>query len=119
MTIFTGYFAKLEKYQAAGLLPVSIARITPAWFHGQELKKLAPSSDLLRRYKAGEVSEDVYKAEYYQQLDQIKWKRLLKGVRENTIWLCYERTDAFCHRHLLAEYLNDSGYDVKEFIVEG
>ena len=79
--MFTGYFALLRKYQADGLVPVSIARITPEWFYGQELKELAPSIDLLKRYKAGKVSEDLYKTEYYQQLDQVKWKKVLKDLK--------------------------------------
>lgn len=115
MAIFTGYFAKLKKYQAAGLIPVSIARITPEWFHGQEFKELAPSNDLLKRYKAGKVSEDLYKTEYFQQLDQVKWKKVLKNLKENTVLLCYEKTGTFCHRHLLAEYLKEAGYNIEEY----
>lgn len=115
MAVFTGYFAQLKKYQTAGLFPVSIARITPEWFNGQELKELAPSSDLLKRYKAGKVSEGNYKTEYFHQLDQVKWKKVLGGLKENTILLCYEKPEAFCHRHLLSEYLRDAGYNVEEY----
>ena len=115
MVVFTGYFAQLKKYQSAGLIPISIARITPEWFKGQELKELAPSRDLLRRYKAGKLTEDSYKTEYFHQLDQVKWKKVLKDLEDNTILLCYEKTGTFCHRHLLAEYLKDAGYDIKEF----
>lgn len=115
MAVFTGYFAQLKKYQAAGLTPISIARITPEWFTGRDLKELAPSSDLLRRYKSGKVSEDIYKTEYFHHLDQVKWKKVLKDLKENTILLCYEKPEAFCHRRLLSEYLKDAGYNVEEY----
>jgi hypothetical protein len=28
--------------------------------------------------------------------------------------LCYEKPSDFCHRHLVADWLNENGYDVKE-----
>lgn len=32
--------------------------------------------------------------------------------------VCYEAPDKFCHRHLVAEWLNSAGYNVNEFGVD-
>lgn len=28
--------------------------------------------------------------------------------------VCYEKSGDFCHRHIVADWLNQAGYDVKE-----
>ena len=62
--MYTGYFAKLKKYQEAGLVPVSIALKSPDWYHGLEYKQLAPNWDILSAWKSGEHKGDV---DYYTQ----------------------------------------------------
>lgn len=117
MTIYTGYFAQIKKYQAADLTPVSIARYSPAWFSGYCLKDLAPSDTLLKRYKAGQVSQEEYKKQYLQQLETIRWGEILQRIREiapQVVLCCYEKPTDFCHRHILAEYLNEAGYSCFE-----
>lgn len=32
--------------------------------------------------------------------------------------MCYEAPGKFCHRHLVADWLNSAGYDVSEFGVD-
>ena len=60
--MYTGYFAKLKKYQEAGLVPVSIALKSPDWYHGLEYKQLALNWDILSSWKSGEHKCDV---DYY------------------------------------------------------
>ena len=48
--IYTSYFAKLNKLPS-DIVPISIALKTPYWFKGLEYKKLAPSFDILKRWK--------------------------------------------------------------------
>ena len=119
--IYTGYFAQLKKYQEAGLTPVSIARITPNWYEGYVLPELAPSKSLLYSYKAGQVTEEEYKEEYSVYLSlNVPWKQVLAklrvyGQKQDVILLCYEKSKDFCHRHILAEYLRESGYEATEY----
>lgn len=120
MSIYTGYFAQLKKYEKDGLIPISIARVTPEWFNGAELKDLAPSFSLLKRYKNNTISEEDYRAEYLQQLDKVKCGKVLRQLTEDdVVLLCYEKVGKFCHRHILAEYLSDSGYFTEEYKVGG
>lgn len=108
MEIRTGYFAYAKKYEEMGYQCISIARVKPRWFNGSTLYELAPTFDLLNRYKRGLVSEDNYKAEYYFMLKNVDIDSILKTFPEDTkiVFLCYEKSDSFCHRHLLADYLN-------------
>ena len=36
------------------------------------------------------------------------------GKSEKNCLLCYEESEEFCHRHLVAKWLRDFGYEVKE-----
>lgn len=121
MKIYTGYFAQLKKYQELGLTPVSIARWSPKWFSGYVLKDLAPSEDLLNGYKAGKVSIEEYKRQYLQHLETVKWSKVLHRLEEiapdGVILCCYEKPNDFCHRHILSEYMRDSGYEVAELLI--
>ena len=113
--MYTGYFAKLKKYQEAGLVPVSIALKSPDWYHGLEYKQLAPSWDILSAWKSGEYQGDV---DYYTQEfnDKILKNRSITTVihdlteltnaePNNIILLCYEKPEDFCHRHLVADWI--------------
>ena len=31
--------------------------------------------------------------------------------------LCYEKPDDFCHRHLVADWLNKNGYKCEEYVI--
>lgn len=119
MKIKTGYFAYTKKYEELGYRCISIARVTPKWFRGICLPELAPTFDLLDRYKRGLVSEVDYKEEYEFMLKRVNIDGVLKNFNKDDkiIFLCYEKSSSFCHRHILAEYLNTNyGLDVKEYV---
>ena len=42
-----------------------------------------------------------------------------KGVNYSPeiVLVCYEKPTDFCHRHLVADWLNEYGYDVQELIL--
>ena len=113
MDIKTGYFSYLEKYKAMGYTPISIARFTPSWFKGLHISYLAPSRKLLFSYKNNQINEEQFKEEYYKMLNRLDLSKILTkfNVSDNVILLCYEKTGNFCHRHLLADYLN-SNFDM-------
>lgn len=115
--IYTGYFTKAQQYQAAGLTSYSIARVTPSWYHGGRLEELAPNEKLLWKYKNKEIDEAGYRRVYLEQLEHVKWQKILRlfeEMNDELILLCYESPDKFCHRHILAEYLCENGYEAQE-----
>ncbi len=85
---------------------VSIARYEPKWFTGdlRKIPSFAPTTDLLRKYKSGEVGADKYTEVYLNQLKKLDFNHI--DLRNGDILLCYERPDEFCHRHILAEYIS-------------
>lgn len=125
MNIYTGYYAQMKKYKAAGLVPVSIAYLTPVWYEGETCFELAPSRKLLKGYKAGEVTQEEYAKQYKDFLKTVNWGEVIEKLftisdrhdGRDLVLCCYEKPSDFCHRHLLAEYLTKSGYPVEEFKV--
>lgn len=115
--MYTGYFAKLKTYVSAGLVPVSIALVTPSWYEGKCFRMLAPSKDILNSWKYGEHQGD---SEYYVQryrdevLGHLDTQRVLRSLEAITgvpssriVLLCYEKPTSFCHRHVVAEWFGD------------
>lgn len=125
--MYTGYFAKLKKYQEAGLVPVSIALKSPDWYHGLEYKQLALNWDILSSWKSGEHKCDVdYYTKHFEDdvLDSIYFQKVLNELEELTkvkqdkiILLCYEKSSDFCHRHIVAEWLGKDGISCAEYKV--
>lgn len=116
--IYTSYFAS-RKYKPEDA--VSIARFTPVWFKGLECKTLAPSFELLNWWKSrtpSEQSMESYQRSYTAKfilevlynLDVHKVAKELDGK----VLLCYEKSEDFCHRHIIADWLRANGYECKE-----
>lgn len=101
--IKTSYFAKYKEPNG-----ISICAKTPSWFTGDEYKPLAPSYDILMEYKNSTLSKEEkeyiyirrYKTEILSKLDCESVYNDLKG----RVMLCYEKSDVFCHRHIVAQW---------------
>jgi hypothetical protein len=124
--MFTGYFAKLKEYKQAGLTPISISGKAPDWYDGLQYRKLAPKWIFFNEWKNGSHKGD---NEYYiSQFDAQVLAPLtvesvltdlanLSGVElDKVILLCYEKPADFCHRHLVADWINEHKGD--NFIAE-
>lgn len=110
--IYTSYFGNWRNFPPDAIL-VSVARYKPSHFKGLSALQLAPSEDLLKRFKNHTASEGVYREEYWRQLchlDKEKVFNQLDKLGSTVILLCYEKPQDFCHRHILAEWLNISEY---------
>jgi len=116
--IYTGYFAKIGQYykQDPDALFVSIARLTPGWVinkvpHFEKEEHFAPSLSLLNLYREKKITNQQYTQLYLQELGDISYvkSKILywKMQPYNVYLLCYERLSVFCHRHILAAYIND------------
>ena len=112
--IYTGYYAKTKIYNEKGIYTIAISRKIPDFYTGSRWMDLAPRYPLFKEWKAGNVDNfqyiKLYKF-YLNSLDlnQIKEDliRILKE-HENIIFLCYEKSGEFCHRHALADWIEDT-----------
>lgn len=123
--IYTSYFAKLKKLPN-DVIPISICAKAPSWYNGLEYKKLAPSYDILMQYKSN-PNEELYIKRFKEEilnkristqtvLDLLALVGNFKGLNysPDICLLCYEKPTDFCHRHLVADWLNENGHEVKE-----
>lgn len=124
----TGYFAKLNKYLEAGYFPVSIARFNPKGIKLMQWVRIAPSQDILSDYKSGRIDTVEYELKYTLQLqntDIMKdWNYLMDVVArlekpyKGIVFVCYEKSDDFCHRHIFADYMRTHfNIDIEELII--
>lgn len=110
-TIQTSYFSKYKGENA-----VSISLSKPKWYPNcREYKILAPTWDLLNRYKK-DKDEDYYIGRYYREvLSKLDPQKVYEELGEDAVLLCWEKSSDFCHRHLIAEWLEHHlGIEVNE-----
>lgn len=114
MKFYTGYFARIKKYETMNLFPVSIARFSPKGTNFMSFPSVMPDEKLLRDYKYNGLSEDGYKERYIRQLERIDIPKELHAIEDKIpdsydgiVLCCYEKPDGFCHRHILADYVKE------------
>jgi uncharacterized protein (DUF488 family) len=106
-----------SNYSRSGKNPgaVSIAARAPDWYTGRQYKKLAPKYDFFIKYK--EDGDEVAYTEQFQKrvLDVLDPRLVFEELGENAILLCWEGKGKFCHRRLVAEWLEKNlGIQVPE-----
>ena len=116
MKIFTSYFGNLKALGNAGIMPISIARYSPKWFHGGIYTGVAPTSYML----SGACSHEEYLKKYEEILSKLNASAVVANIQNfsggrDVALCCYEKPGDFCHRHLLSEWLRKNGYDVHEW----
>lgn len=132
--IYTSYFAKLKSLPE-NVTPISICGKAPDWYKGLQYKKLAPKYDFFMKWK--ETHDNDYYIEHFQKevLENLDVYRTvhelhlllpneIKTVIQSAVWgspdwhialICYEKPSDFCHRHLVADWLNKNGFECKEW----
>ena len=123
MKIYTSYFAKTKELEELGLFPVSIAYKTPPFFKNPSFGgSCGPTASILYEYKKNPDKERYIRR--YKDECLVIWKDpqiLIDGLKyvskgKDVALMCYEKPGDFCHRHLLADFLNEKlGLDIKEF----
>jgi hypothetical protein len=123
--IYTSYYAKWDKIPG-DLYKVGITIFPPKWLPGiTNLWNLAPNKELLDYMKKCNGDEATYTIKYTQLLES-RFVRLEKvgGFltkfmahvnAKDLVMCCYEKPGEFCHRHLLAEILNNTGFKTEEY----
>ena len=123
MKIITTYFAKLRTLPD-NIVPISICSKAPTWYNGLQYKKLAPRYEFFMKWKRDHDNDYYIKCFNEQVLSPLDPKIVVeelmeKAGSENIALVCYEKPGDFCHRHLVAEWLNNNGYTVEEFKAGG
>lgn len=113
--IYTSYFGNLQNLPDT-ITPVAICGGIPEWYTGLWYKKLAPKWSFFKVWK--ETHDNDYYVENFSKLvlntlcpyEVVKELVELAGSGDIAL-ICYEKPGDFCHRHLVAEWLNK--YDIK------
>lgn len=117
--IYTGYFARTKQYLEQGLTTVAISGYVPAFYNGLRYKELAPKKATFDKWKSGEIDNfgytELYKKEVLNNLNPQKVINELSLLGDKVILLCYEKSGDFCHRHIVADWLEANGVVVEEY----
>ena len=108
----TSYFANIKNLPDGANL-ISIARGNPSWYRGKTYLPLAPSWELIKKTGFPEP----YSTKYCEQvLNKLNPAEVMAEIGEDAILLCWEKPGDFCHRRIVAEWLEKSlGIKVPEF----
>ena len=118
--IYTGYYSKIKEYTDSGLTLLSISRTKPEFAKSCiDIPQLFPSDKILWDHKKGKIDDMEYTSKYLDQLNELGVDRIIKMIQifgDNVVLLCWESPEKFCHRHILADYINkNSNINVEEF----
>ena len=131
--IYTSYFAKLKSLPK-NIIPISICGKAPGWYQGLQYKKLAPKYDFFMKWKENHDNDYYIKCFNEQVLNKLNAEQVVKEL-DNLLLnetlaidysgdlkevprialICYEKPSDFCHRHLVANWLRERGFDIKEY----
>ena len=131
--IYTSYFAKIKDLPQH-IIPISIAGRAPEWYGGPQYKKLAPKYEFFIKWKETRDNDYYIKCFNEQVLDKLNPEEVVKEL-DNILLnitttidynsdliqvpkialICYEKPLDFCHRHLVADWLNKNGFKCEEY----
>ena len=136
MKIYTSYFAVANKLPP-DMIKISIAGKAPDGWNGLKYRALAPRWTFFESWQ--QTKDNDYYIECYNEqvlskldpqsvLDKLKTAYLFMRNRNNNeeisytadsdlCLMCYEKPDSFCHRHLVADWLNAAGIECEEYII--
>lgn len=120
--IFTGNY---DECKAGNLISISGDRGKSVGFVGKAIPQLAPKREFWNIWhnNIGKIPDEAntkyYIQEYYKQvLSKINIEELL-WKEKDPILLCYEKGKEFCHRHVLAEYVEMKyGLEVRDIKID-
>lgn len=120
--IYTTCFANLRNLPH-NITPISICAKAPSWYNGLEYKNLAPSYDILIEWKSDPNEERYIRRFNDEILSKLNQDEVINDLgflcefnqSKHIALVCYEKSDDFCHRHLVSEWLRNNDYNVEEF----
>lgn len=119
--IYTSYFAKLKSLPD-NIVPISICAKAPDWYKGLEFKNLAPKYDFFMKWKKDHDNDyftKCYNARVLNNYDAsslvVDLIYMVNDCEKDICLMCYEKPSDFCHRHLVADWLNKNGVKCEEY----
>ena len=117
--IYTSYFAKIRSLPE-NVEPVSIALWPPKWYSGLQYRKLAPTKEILDNWRRNKNKENYIRAYRDRVLNHLNPDNVVRELHTLTnkpdiALLCFEKPGIFCHRHLVAYWLNNHGIECLEW----
>ena len=113
--IYTSYFGNLHNLPFKDC--IAICHWKPGYFKGPHYRVVAPTEQMVLDYKSSKQDQEA-KEKYIKEYDKVLSAlnpQEIGNLLQNKILLCYERPGDFCHRHLLAKWLNQHGFECKEW----
>lgn len=115
--IYTSYFSSKKYNKENG---ISIARYNKFW-DGDSYYLLFPSVCLLTWWKhmpanfqQSKEYQDQYKKAFYEEtLSKLDPHKVAKDL-EGKVLLCYEKSEDFCHRHIIRDWLKSNNIECEE-----
>ena len=120
MEIYTTYFDRVGNLPK-DIRPISIALKSPKCWRGKEYRKLAPKDSFFYEWKKSRDNDYYIKHFNREVLSVLNADVVIKELlelaqgKEKIALVCYEQPEDFCHRHLVADFLRQAGYKVKEY----
>jgi len=103
--LWTGYYAKHGSKPNAVAISVGV----PVWFGGREYPALAPEREWL------DLPPAEYTPLYEGRLAALDAAQVVEDLGDGAIMLCWERPHQFCHRRLVADWIEtETGIIVPE-----
>lgn len=118
LMIYTSYFGGLRRLPST-MVPIAICGKVPNWYNGLHYKRLAPKKEFFAEWQKTH-DNDFYIQRFYEDVlnhltvTEVVNELYMMAFDKEICLICYERPEEFCHRHLVADWLNSNGYDCKE-----
>jgi len=98
---------------------IAISVRVPAENVFNQLPSLAPTWDLVKDYKTGKINDAEYVVKYLTILKErdLTPAKIYDAIPDGAILLCYEKPGQFCHRRVLAIWLqNHLDVEIPEWV---
>ena len=122
--IYTGYYGGLTRI-VGDIAKVQVSNSAPVPVDIKFEKAIPDWAFIVKPYKDGLITKEEYEQRYTLQLDKFRENILgvikyFSSTDKDYILLCYEKPGDFCHRHILADYINKALGEgtVKEYVPE-
>ena len=118
----TGYFKQIIDVQNNGFISISLYPSNNELVN-YEYKSLAPNWKLYENFKTKKISEDQFISAYKEQLESMNPNTVYEDLNAlvsglEPILMTDGSKKKFCHRHLVAEWLeNELGIIIEEYKV--
>lgn len=126
MKLYTSYFDNAKKLIDDGDVQpsrfVCVAGYVPKWFYDRVGTRfypdLSPRKTWWQEWYDKSLGNDWYEQKYRETvLSRLNPNKVVEELGYDSILLCYEKPDEFCHRHIIARWIGENigNVEVMEF----